>query len=89
MSLEFSDGGLAFGVQPPPLNNDQQRMEEIRNRPIRRSFTDYLDYVFYDRLWLGRKIERTRAVENNRVAQQNTNPCCFAVLHKIFSSYLS
>ena len=84
MSLEFSDGGLAFEVQPPPVNNDQQRMEEIRNRPIRRSFTDYLDYVFYDRLWFGRENERTRVFETARVAQQNTHPCFFAILKKYF-----
>ena len=89
MSLDFSDGGLASDVYHPPINNDQQRIEEIRNRPVRRSFTDYLDYVFYDRLWYEREIERTRAVENNRTARNNTNPCCFAVLNKIFVSYLS
>ena len=84
MSLEFSDGGLAFGIQPPPLRNNQQRMEEIRNRPTRRSFTDYLDYVFYDRLWFERELEHTRVVENTRVAQQNTNSSCFTMLSKFF-----
>ena len=82
MSLDCADGGLTFSVYVPPVNQHQQRLEEIQNMPVRRPSNDYLDYVYYNRLYYEREIAHTRADEGNRVVRNNTDSCCFAVIYK-------
>ena len=83
MSLGCADGGLTFSVYQPPLNRHQQRLEEIRNMPIRRPSNDYLDYVYYNQLYYEREVARRRANDGNHIVRNNADSCCFAVIYKI------
>ena len=87
MFLDCADGALTFSVFQPPMNQHQQRLEEIRNRPVRRPSNDYLDYVYYNRLYYEREVARTRANEGNLGVRNNTDSCCFAVIYKILILY--